>query len=56
MNNLPYLACPKCGHNVIITSAEPEPDKDLVGALCARCVRTITEDDISAQALKIIVV
>jgi predicted RNA-binding Zn-ribbon protein involved in translation (DUF1610 family) len=47
------FVCPQCGSDKFKTDHEPKTFEDMLGAKCADCGASLSEDDIKTRALKI---
>ena len=53
MSDIVNFTCPKCGHNVMKTTAEPNKKTMLKNAICAKCGASVSDKDVERQAGKI---
>lgn len=51
--NIISFVCAKCGHDKFKSDHEVKTLEDFLGAKCANCGASLTEDDIKAQGMKI---
>lgn len=52
MDNIKFY-CPKCGNQTFKTLREVKTYDDYLGAVCAKCGRALTDDDIKERAVEI---
>jgi transcription elongation factor Elf1 len=51
--NIISFVCAHCGHDKFKSDREVKTLEDMLGATCANCGASLTEDDIKAQGIKI---
>ena len=53
-NNTVPFTCKQCGSKQFKLAAEPNSYNDFLGAVCDRCGRRVTDDDIKSAAVQVV--